>query len=142
VQLAAVEMNLIELTTKDVCHLLRSNGLSEETLDIFSENDIDGESVVSLLSDIEEFAYLVPQSGTRMKIKKIIKQAEQGQPADTASIDADQGSFVNEPSEDDAHKHLNEHLDNLDDLSVPSKDNSEQLTQLNELELLYSKEFI
>jgi hypothetical protein len=36
VQLAAVEMNLIELTTKDVCHLLRSNGLSEETLDIFS----------------------------------------------------------------------------------------------------------
>ena len=41
---------------------------------IILDNYIDGESLMSLISDIEEFKYLVPQSGLRMKIKKIVQE--------------------------------------------------------------------
>ena len=49
--------------------------------------------------------------------------------------DADHSSFVNDPSENVAHKYLNEHLD---DVSAPSEENLELLLQPNELELSYS----
>lgn len=38
------------------------------------DNSIDGESLVSLIADIEEFKFLVSESAWRMKIKKIVRQ--------------------------------------------------------------------
>ena len=40
----------------------------------FVENGIDGELLLSLIGDLEEFKYLVPLSSTRMKIKRIVNE--------------------------------------------------------------------
>ena len=79
-------MNFIKATAEDICHLLKSNGINELIVEklygmiiIISndqynllENYIDGESLLSLMSDIDEFEHLVPQSGLRMRIKRIV----------------------------------------------------------------------
>ena len=41
---------------------------------ICTENDIDGDALVMLLKNFEEFHHLVPKSAIRMKIKHIILQ--------------------------------------------------------------------
>lgn len=37
-------------------------------------NDIDGEAIIMLLDDVAEFSYVIPKSGSRLKIKKTFKQ--------------------------------------------------------------------
>ena len=44
------------------------------TMVTFVENGIDGELLLSLIGDLEEFKYLVPLSSTRMKIKLIVNE--------------------------------------------------------------------
>ena len=38
------------------------------------ENYIDGQSLLSLVADLEEFEHLVPQSALRMRVKKIVHE--------------------------------------------------------------------
>ena len=38
----------------------------------FPENDIDGDTLLFLIKDFEEFRHLMPQSGVRIKVKNIV----------------------------------------------------------------------
>ena len=43
---------------------------------LFAENEIDGSTLMDLTNDIEEFKTVLPKSGHRLKVKKVINQAE------------------------------------------------------------------
>ena len=40
---------------------------------IFLDNFIDGEALILLIEDFKEFSHIIPQSGMRMKLKKLIE---------------------------------------------------------------------
>ncbi len=42
---------------------------------LFTENEIDGSTLMDLTIDIEEFKAELPKSGHRLKVKKVINQA-------------------------------------------------------------------
>ena len=45
----------------------------------FTENVIDGSTLVDLTNDIDEFKTVLPKSAHRLKVKKIVNQAGNGQ---------------------------------------------------------------
>lgn len=51
-------------------HTIR--GSKYPSIFLFSDNFIDGESLLTLIDDLDEFKLMVPQSGLRMKLKKLL----------------------------------------------------------------------
>jgi hypothetical protein len=41
----------------------------------FTENEIDGSTLLELTNDVDEFKAVLPKSGHRLKVKKIIKDS-------------------------------------------------------------------
>ena len=41
------------------------------------ENEIDGETLLMLIDDLEEFSLLVPKAVSRLKLKKIVREFDE-----------------------------------------------------------------
>jgi hypothetical protein len=52
---------------------------------LFTENEIDGSTLMDLTIDIEEFKAVLPKSGHRLKVKKVINQAIKNEESDASS---------------------------------------------------------
>ena len=107
------------LTTKELVDRLREHKLDNESLEnlrsiilillycfglssapiLHAENDIDGELLVELVSDLEEFQRVVSKSGSRLRIKSFIRSAKQVCINITELIRAITGAFNKSASE-------------------------------------------
>ena len=84
------------LNIDQVCGILKDNGIPDDTVmtlkcessdvnfiitynnkAIYAGNFINGEALLQLPNEHEDFCILVPQFGIRLKIKKLIKDLEQ-----------------------------------------------------------------
>uniref|UniRef100_A0A1X7TSD2 Uncharacterized protein n=1 Tax=Amphimedon queenslandica TaxID=400682 RepID=A0A1X7TSD2_AMPQE len=70
-------MNILDATAEDISKALKRRGLPDAVINTLFENYIDGQSLLSLVADLDEFQHLVPQSALRMKIKKIVQELKE-----------------------------------------------------------------
>lgn len=69
-------MALTSFTTEKLLALLKARNVPQEALDLLRDNGIDGSTLLLLRDDIDEFMAVVPKSGHRLLIKRIIKELE------------------------------------------------------------------
>lgn len=61
-----------KLSIKELCNYLESKGLDSTYTEQLKNNDIDGEALLLLIEDMEEFSIIFPKALARLKIKKAI----------------------------------------------------------------------
>ncbi|XP_068678802.1 BRCA1-associated protein-like isoform X2 [Montipora foliosa] len=65
-------MDLKHSTTEQLLSLLKRRNVPQEALDLLRDNGIDGSTLLLLRDDIDKFMAVVPKSGHRLLIKRII----------------------------------------------------------------------